>query len=338
MSRPIRSSRISRITPFSRRLALAALAAFAASPMAATAQAAWPSKPIRIIVSYPAGGVSDVVARALGDKLSAQLSTPIVVENKAGAGGSIGMDMVAKAAPDGYTLGFSAISPLVLSPHLGKSPFDPAKDIAPVASVMYSPVLLMGTSANRAKDFRQLLATAQAKPGEVRWATSGLASLGHIMLEQIMLTSKVQITHVPYKGGGQQLNDALSGQFEVLSTNAGPAVMQQMKAGKLHALAVGAPKRLDTLPDVPTLAELGLPAANMSSLFGIFAPAQTPPAVLDRLNTEINKALALPDMKARLEATDNVPTGGKAADFARQIAAESESNARVIRAANIQLN
>lgn len=327
-----------RLSTFSRRLALTAVAALAAAPLLATAQAAWPSKPIRIIVSYPAGGVSDVVARALGDKLSAQLHTPIVVENKAGAGGSIGMDMVAKAAPDGYTLGFSAISPLVLNPHLGKSPFDPAKDIAPVASVMYSPVLLMGTSANSAKDFRQLLATAQAKPGEVRWATSGLASLGHIMLEQIMLTSKVQITHVPYKGGGQQLNDALSGQFEVLSTNAGPAVMQQMKAGKLHALAVGAPKRLETLPDVPTLAELGMPAANMSSLFGIFAPAQTPPAVLERLNAEINKALALPDMKARLEATDNVPTGGKAADFARQIAAESETNARIIRAANIQLN
>lgn len=334
-------SRIPRPSHFSRRLALAAVATLAAAaPLLASAQspAAWPSKPIRIIVSYPAGGVSDVVARALGDKLSAQLHTPVVVENKAGAGGSIGMDMVAKAAPDGYTLGFSAISPLVLNPHLGKSPFDPVKDIAPVASVMYSPVLLMGTSANSAKDFRQLLATAKARPGEVRWATSGLASLGHIMLEQIMLTSKVQITHVPYKGGGQQLNDALSGQFEVLSTNAGPAVMQQMKAGKLHALAVGAPQRLDTLPDVPTLAELGLPAANMSSLFGIFAPAQTPAPVLERLNAEINKALALPDMKARLEATDNVPTGGKAADFARQIAAESEANARVIRAANIQIN
>jgi len=329
------------MSPFHRRrLALGVSALLAASfSFPALAQApAWPSKPIRIIVSYPAGGVSDVVARALGDKLSAQLHTPVVVENKAGAGGSIGMDMVAKSAPDGYTLGFSAISPLVLNPHLGKSPFDPVKDIAPVASVMYSPVLLMGTSANSSKDFRQLLATAKAKPGEVRWATSGLASLGHIMLEQIMLTSKVQITHVPYKGGGQQLNDALSGQFEVLSTNAGPAVMQQMKAGKLHALAVGAPKRLVTLPDVPTLAELGLPAANMSSLFGIFAPAQTPAPVLERLNAEINKALALPDMKTRLEATDNVPTGGKAADFARQIAAESESNARIIRAANIQLN
>ena len=319
----------------SRRMALATLAALAAAPMTAAAQA-WPAKPIRIVVAYPAGGVSDVVARALGEKLSAQLGTPVVVENKAGASGAIGMDMVAKAAPDGYTLGFSSISPLALNPHLGKSPFDPVRDIAPVASVMYSPVLLLGTAINPAKDFRQLLANAKAKPGEVRWATAGLASLGHIMLEQIMHQAQVQITHVPYKGGGQQLNDALSAQFEVLSTNAGPTVMQHMKAGKLRALAVGAPSRLDSLPDVPTLAELGLPAANTASLFGIFAPAHTPAPVLERLNAEIKKALALPDIRTNLEGTDNVPTGGSAAGFARQIAQESDSNARIIRAAGIK--
>ncbi|GKT23393.1 hypothetical protein AVHM3334_11470 [Acidovorax sp. SUPP3334] len=198
--------------------------------------------------------------------------------------------------------------------------------------------LLLGTPSNQAKDFRQLLATAKARPGEVRWATSGLASLGHIMLEQIMQSTQVQITHVPYKGGGQQLNDALSGQFEILSTNAGPAVMQQIKAAKLRALAVGAPARLDTLPDVPTLAELGIPAANVSSLFGVFAPARTPAPILERLNAEINHALALPDMRSRLEATDNVPQGGKASDFAKQIADESQNNARIIRAAGIQMN
>ena len=235
-----------------RRLALAAIAALAAAPMFTAAQpAAWPSKPIRIVVAYPAGGVSDVVARALGEKLSERLGTPVVVENKAGAGGTIGMDAVAKAAPDGYTLGFSAISPLVLNPHLGAPPFDPVRDIAPVASVMYSPVLLLGTQATQARDFRQLLAQAKARPGEVRWATSGLASLGHIMVEHIMQGSGAQITHVPYKGGGQQLNDALSGQFEVLSTNAGPAVMQHIQAGKLHPLAVGAPRRLQALAQVP---------------------------------------------------------------------------------------
>ncbi|MCT9809309.1 tripartite tricarboxylate transporter substrate binding protein [Acidovorax sp. Be4] len=308
-------------------------------PMVTWAQPqAWPARPIRVVVSYPAGGVSDVVARALGDKLTAQLGQPIVVENKAGAGGAIGLDQVAKSNPDGYTLGFSAISPLALSPHLGKLPFDPAKDLIPVASVMYSPVLLLGTKRNTAKDFGQLMAQAKSDPGSVRWATAGLASLGHIMLEQIAYTAKVDITHIPYKGGGQQLNDALSAQFEVLSTNAGPAVMQHIKAGTLKALAVGAPQRLASLPDVPTLAELGHASANVTSLFGIFAPAGTPAAIVDRLNTEINKALASPDLQAKLAATDNVPTGGKAAAFARQIAEESQSNARIIRAAKIQLN
>ncbi len=324
----------------SRRRLLGALPLWALLPLgAAQAQAqAWPAKPIRIVVAYPAGGVSDTVARALADKLAVQLGTPVVIDNKAGASGSIGVDAVAKAAPDGYTLGFAAISPLALNPHLGKSPFDPQKDIAPVAAVMYSPVLLLGTPASKARDFRDLLAIARAKPGALRWATSGQASLGHIMLEQIMAASQVQMTHIPYKGGGQQMNDALGGQFEVLSTNAGPAVMQHIKAGKFKALAVGAPSRLDALPDVPTLAELGMPAANLSSLFGVYAPAQTPAPVLVRLNTEINKALALPDIRSKLEATDNVPAGGTAADFARQIARESENNARVIRAAGIQAN
>lgn len=261
-----------------------------------------------------------------------------MIDNKAGAGGAIGLDQVAKSNPDGYTLGFSSISPLTLSPHLGKPLFDAQKDITPVVSVMYSPVLLLGTTRLTAKSFPEMLAQAKAHPGDVRWATAGLASLGHIMLEQIADQSKTQITHVPYKGGGQQLNDGLSAQFEVLSTNAGPAVMQHIKAGKFKALAVGAPARLDSLPQVPTLAELGYKNANTTSVFGIFAPAGVPAPVLARLNAEVSKALALPEIRQRLEATDNVPTGGKVADFAKQIDAESKANAQIIKAAHIQLN
>ena len=320
-------------------LAAALPAALSLNAQAADkADAAWPSRPIRLVVSYPAGGVSDVVARALGEKLTASLGQPVVIENKAGAGGAIGLDQVVKSNPDGYTLGFSSISPLTLSPHLGKPLFDAHKDITPVVSVMYSPVLLLGTTRLTAKSFPEMLAQAKANPGDVRWATAGLASLGHIMLEQIADQSKTQITHVPYKGGGQQLNDGLSAQFEVLSTNAGPAVMQHIKAGKFKALAVGAPSRLDSLPQVPTLAELGYKNANTTSVFGIFAPAGVPAPVLARLNAEVNKVLALPEMRQRLEATDNVPTGGKAADFAKQIEAESKANAQIIKAAKIQLN
>ncbi|HWI83604.1 tripartite tricarboxylate transporter substrate binding protein [Ramlibacter sp.] len=325
------------MTFLTRRGLLAALSLSALALPALAQTASWPAKPIRIVVAYPAGGVSDAIARLLAEKMAGPLGQPVLVENKAGASGTIGMDAVAKAAPDGYTIGFSAISPLVLSPHFGKSPFDPFKDIAPVASVMYSPVLLLATSASKAKDFNDLLATARSQPGAIRWSTSGPASLGHIMLEQLQAGAKAPLfTHIPYKGGGQQITDALGGQFELLSVNAGPTLMQHVKSGKLRALAVGAPNRLAALPNVPTLAELGHPAANLTSVFGIFAPAGVPQPVMERLNAEINKALALPEVRSRLTGTDNVPTGGSAADFARQIAAESANNARIIKAAGIK--
>lgn len=311
------------------------LAAGAAFALPAAAQV-FPTRAVRIVVPYPAGGVADAVARAIGEKLSAQIGVPVLVENKAGASGTIGMDAVAKAQPDGHTLAFSAISPLVLSPHLGKVPYDPEQDLTPVASVMYSPVLLLATPASGAKDFRDLMGGAKDRPGSVRWATSGPASLGHLMLEQLHAVSRVNIVHVPYKGGGQQLTDALSGQFEVLSTNAGPAISEHIKAGRLRPLAVGAPARLPTLPGVPTLAELGYPAANLSSQFGFFAPGALPPRLLDRLNAEVNTAMEAPDIRNRLLATGNVPTGGTAAAFARQIAAESQANLRIIRAVGIK--
>ena len=310
-------------------LLLASLASWSA------AQTPTVPKTVRLIVAYPAGGVSDAVARALADKLSAQLGNTVVVDNKAGASGSIGVDAVAKALPDGTTLGFAAISPLVLNPHLGKSPFDPARDIAPVVSVIASPVLLLGTSALAAKDFKELIAAAKARPGALRWATSGPASLGHIVLEQVKAGTGADITHIPYKGGGQQINDALGGQFEVLSVNAGPAVMGHIKAGKLTSLAVGSPARLEQLPNVPTLAELGLPAANVASVFGLFAPAGTPVAVIERLNAEVNKLLKDKDVLAKIDAADNLPTGGSAADFGKFIANESANNARIIKAAGI---
>ena len=319
----------------SRRRAVCGLAACALAPLTARAQA-WPAKPIKITVAYPPGGVADAMARLLADKLAPVLGQSVLVDNKAGASGSIGMDAVAKAAPDGYSFGFSAISPLVLNPHLGKSPFDAAKDIAPVASVIASPVLLLGTSALAAKDFKELVAAAKARPGALRWATSGPASLGHIVLEQVKAGTGVDITHIPYKGGGQQINDALGGQFEVLSVNAGPAIMGHWKAGKLKALAVGSPARLEQLPQVPTLAELGLPAANLASVFGLFAPAGTPAAAIERLNAEVNKLLKDKDVLQKIDAADNVPTGGSAADFAKFIAGESSSNARIIKAAGIK--
>jgi tripartite-type tricarboxylate transporter receptor subunit TctC len=326
------------LTPPRRRLLALPLLALCACtlPSFSIAQAPWPARAVRIVVAYPPGGISDGVARALAEKLAQQLGVPVVVENRGGAGGSIGMDAVAKAAPDGYTLGFASISPLALNPYLGKQAFDPARDIAPVASVMYSPVVLLATPAFAGTDFKDFLAAARSRPGSVRWATSGLATVGHIVLEQVSQGAKVELTHIPYKGGGQQLTDALGGQVEVISTNLSSVVMQHIQAGKLRPLAVGAPARVEALPQVPTFAELGFAPANLTSLFGVFAPAKTPPDVLLRLNAEINQALRTPELRKKLLDADNVPTGGSAADFARQIAGESASNARIVKAANIK--
>lgn len=315
-----------------RRTALAGLAALALPLHAQT----WPARPIRVIVPYPPGGVSDIVTRAIGEKLAAALGQPVVVDNKAGASGTIGMDALAKAQPDGHTLAFSAISPLTLSPAVGKVPYDAARDFTPVAAVMVSPVLLLATSASHAKDFQELVARARDWPDTVRWATSGQASLGHLMLEQLQAAAKVRMVHIPYKGGGQQITDALSGQFEVLSVNAGPTITEHIKTGRLRPLAVGAPRRLDTLPQVPTLAELGYPAANLSSQFGFFAPANLPVRILDRLNGEINKALEAPDVRQRLLASENIPVGGSARDFARVVTSEADSTAKIVKAVGIK--
>ena len=324
----------------SRRQFLALSAAPGLLPAFSWAQSpaspSWPTRPVRLLVAYPPGGVSDVVARLLAERLQGPLGQPVVIENKAGASGAIAMDAVAKAAPDGYTLGFSAISPLTLSPHLGKLPYDPAHDLLPVVNVMASPVLLLATPGSGLADFAGLLAQARKQPGQVRWATAGQASLGHIMLEQLRAAAQVDITHVPYKGGGQQMTDALSGQFEVLSTNASAAVLQHVKSGRLQPLAVGAASRLEALPKVPTLAELGYHAANLASQFGLLAPARTPAAVVERINAEVNRVLAQPDVRSRLLASENLPAGGKASDFARLIAQESEANARIIRQAGIK--
>jgi tripartite-type tricarboxylate transporter receptor subunit TctC len=320
----------------SRRHWLLAAAVGGMLPAARAQSPSWPARALKIVVAYPPGGVSDVIARALAEQLGPRLGVPVVVENRAGASGTLAVNAVAKASADGHSLVFSALSPLTLSPHLGSLPYEPLKDLLPVASVMYSPVLLAATPALPEGDFKALLVRARQQAGRVRWATSGKGSLGHLMLEAIASSAQVDITHVPYKGGGQQITDGLSGQFEILSVNTSGPVLQHAREGRLRALAVGAPARLDTLPQVPTLAELGFASANLNSRFGLFAAAGTAPAVLERLNSQVNAVLALPAMRERLLAAECVgaPTG--LADFARIVAAEHQNMGAIVRQARIQ--
>jgi tripartite-type tricarboxylate transporter receptor subunit TctC len=320
--------------PFHRRSFLVAACAGLASPLWAQ-NAPWPAKPIKLTVAYPPGGVSDVVARALAEQLAQRLGVPVLVDNRAGAGGSLAVNLMAKSPADGYSLVFTALSPLTLNPHLGNLPYDPLKDLAPVASVMYSPVVIAATPAWGQGDFKALLQRARQQPDALRWATSGSGSLGHLMLENIRSTAQVRITHVPYKGGGQQITDALSGQFEILSTNASGMTLQHIQQGRLRALAVGAAARLDALPDVPTLAELGFASANFSSQFGIFAPSGVPAAIIEKLNTQVNAVLALPALRERLLAAECVSAPSSTAEFSRLVSQEHRHMGAIVREAKI---
>ena len=315
-------------------LAGCALSTLAALPV--SAQTGWPARALRLIVAYPTGGTTDAVARLLAERLSTQLGQPVVVENRAGAAGAIGMDAVAKAAPDGYTVGIAAVSPLTLNPHVSKLPYDALRDIAPVASVMYSPVYLLATPAFTGRAFEDVITQSRARPGSLRVATSGIASIGHIMVEQIKAKGRIDLTHVPYKGGAQVTVDAAGGQFELFTTNPSPSANGQIKAGTLRVIAVGAPQRLPAFPAAPTFAELGYPEANLSSTFGVFAPARVAPDIIQRLYAEIARAVATPDMTRRLTELDNLPFVMNPAEFSRFIHSESWATARVVRDAGIK--
>ena len=306
-----------------------ALGAFATTVIAQGADAL--DGPLRVLVAYPPGGVSDSIARAIAERAARQLRTPVIVENRGGAGGLVAMESLKRASPDGRTLVFSAISPLTIAPELGLPGLDPDLDVTPVISVMVTPVLVVGTSALAGDTLAAAISAAKATPGRVRWATSGVGTTGHRVLERVRAASGVDITHIPYKGGGPQLADALAGEFEVLSSNVGELQFQYVREGRLKALAVGAPARLDVLPGVPTLAEAGFPEANLASTFGLFAPGRTPPHVVARLNRVFDAALRDPEIQRRLLATGNVPTGGAAADFAAQIAREREASGNLAR-------
>ena len=325
----------------SRRAFIRASIAAASAPLALlapTAQAQtgnWPSKPVRIVVPYAPGGLSDAVARLLAERLA--LGQPVIVDNKPGGGGVIGMGVVAKAAADGHTLAFSAISPLTLSPHTHRVPYDALTDFAPVARVMVSPVYLLATPAFTGKTFADAIAQARAQPDQVSFATSGVGSLGHLMLEQISRKAQVRFNHVPYKGGGQIATDAAGGQFQLFTANPGAALNALVERGKLRVLAVAAPGRMPGLPDVPTIDELGHPEANMNSVFGVFAPARTPPEVIQRLHEAINRVLAERDVQERLRQLDYLVSPATIAAFTDQLRREHAANGRLLKESGIRL-
>jgi tripartite-type tricarboxylate transporter receptor subunit TctC len=282
---------------------------------------------LRIVVAYPPGGISDRIARVFAQRVEPVVGMPVIVENRAGAGGAVALALVARATPDDRTLGFCAISPLTLLPHFGAAP--PA--VVPVSGVMRTPLLMVGTSALHAHSFAEMVREAQRPDAQpLRWATSGVGTIGHLAVEQVRRQLHLPIVHVPYAGGGPQLQDALAGRFELLSTNLAPLQIEYVRSGKLTALALGAPRRFPLLPQLPTFAELGCPGANVSSLFGLFAPEGTPPESVARLNAACAQVLAQPEFRRLLTDAGNEPADGDAAWFAREIAAQRSAYARVM--------
>lgn len=304
---------------------------------AATNAYAQDQRPLTIVVAYPPGGASDTTARLLAERLAPKLGRSVVVENRSGADGVIAMQAVARAATDGSVVGFAAVSPLAITPHVQKLPFS-VNAIDPLVPVMYSPAVIAATSALTAKDIPAMLAQAKQKPGAIRVGVAGTVSVGTLILHQLQTSSGSELTLVPYKGGGQLLTDAMGGQFEVVIMNLDAAILQGIKDGKLTPLAVTGPARAASLPDVPTLSEAGYAAANKESVFGLFLPANVPANVAADLNTAVNGVVASPDFQARLAAMGNVATGGSATDFSARIQKESAANAVIIKQAGLSAN
>lgn len=319
-----------------RVLLFAAALATVAAAVPARAQT-WPAKPIRLIVPYPPGGTTDLLGRGIGQKLSESLGQQVVIENRPGAGGSIGADLAAKSRPDGYTLLLGTIATHAINPNLyPDNPYDPVKDFAPVALVATMPNLLVVNPSVPAKSVRELIALARSKPGALAFASAGSGTTQHLSGEIFKKMAGIDMLHIPYKGNAPAVTDLVGGQVQVMFDNI-PISLQQVRAGKLRALAVTGPKRSGVLPDVPTIAEAALPGYSVTSWFALFAPAGTPAAIVARLNKQTNMALADRVLRQQLVNQGIEPSSGTAGQLAAHVQAEllrwkkivAESGARV---------
>jgi tripartite-type tricarboxylate transporter receptor subunit TctC len=317
-----------------KRFLLVAACVFYAS--SAFAQA-YPSKPVRIIVGFPPGGGTDVVARVIAQKLTEWWGQPVTIENRAGATGTIGADYVAKSAPDGYTLIMGHVNSTGLAPNLfPKLPYDPIKDFAAVAYVGYVPNVLAVHPSIPAKSVKELVALLKANPGKYNYASSGNGSTQHIAGEVFKQLTGTSIVHVPYKGSGDAIKDLLAG-VVAMNFDTMPPVMPHIQAGKLRGLAISTPKRVAQLPDVPTFAEEGITGFDVTNWYGVMAPAGTPREIVAKLNADINKAMQVPEVRARLEGVGTQLREMSAAEFDAFMKAEVAKYAKIIKDTGVKI-
>ncbi len=314
------------------RIVIGLLIAFAAGAVSAQG---WPSKPLRWIVPFPPGGSTDIAARAVGDRVGQALRQSVVIENRAGAGGNIGLELVAKSAPDGYT---AVISPdsITSNPHTYKNiGFQPLKDFLPVIQLARQPVVLAAHPSLGVNSVAELVAMAKAKPG-IAFATSGAGSQQHMMGEWFAKMAGIQLTHIPYKGGGQAITDLVGGQVPLGSLGSSP-VIPHYKSGKLKLLAQSTRTRAPTLPEVPTYEEAGFKGLVLDQWLGMLVPAGTPPEVIARLNAEIGRALAEPAVRERFAQSALEPIGGSAEQFGKLIRDDYEKYGRLVKELGIKV-
>ena len=318
-----------------RRL-LAFIAALATT--AALAQGDYPNKPIKLIVPFPPAGGTDTLSRAIAQSITNDTKWTIVVENRPGAGGNIGLDAAAKSPPDGYTIAMGQTANLAVNPALYSSlPFDPLKDFAPIALLSSQPLIVVVSAASPYKSLKDLVDAAKKNPGKVNMASAGNGTIGHIGGEIFQRRAGIKMTHVPYKGAGQAVTDLMGGSVDTIFGNT-QSVGGLVAGGRLRPLAVTSPKRLAAFPDVPTVAESGYPGFEAATWSGLVAPAGTPKSIIDKLNAAANKALATTEMKTRLAEEGSTPLGGTPQQFAGYIKSENAKWGAAVREAGIKLD
>ena len=312
-------------------MALTALATVGAIPVADAQSPPYPTRPIRLVVPFPAGGTTDILARSVAQKLTEAWGQPVVVDNRPGAAGNIGAELVAKSPADGYTLLMGTVGTHAINASLyAKMPYDHVKDFVPVILVAGVPNVLVVNPAVPANSVQELIVYAKANPGKLNFASSGSGTSIHLAGELFKVSAGVQMTHIPYKGSSPALQDLIGGQVKLMFDNL-PSALPQIKGGKLRALAVTSSTRAAVLPDVPTVAESGLPGFEASSWFGVLAPAGTPPAIVTRINAEVAKWLASPEARDKLLSQGANAVGGTPEDFARHIQVETAKWAKVVK-------
>ena len=303
--------------------------------LAQPAAESYPSKPVRFILPFPPGGGTDILGRIIAERLTTNLGQAVVIENRGGAGGNVGAEAAAKSAPDGYTIVLVAPS-LAISPSLyARLNYDPVKDLAPISLVGTVPNVLITHPSVPAQNLAEFIALARTKPGGMNFGSGGSGTSNHLAGELFNMVAGVRLVHVPYKGVNLAMNDVLGGQIHFVVIGI-PAALPHIRGGRLHALGVLAPQRAPTLPDVPTVAEAGLPGFEVTTWYGVLAPAGTPRPVIARLNTEIHRVMHAPDLKERFAATGTEPWTSTPEEFADYIRKEIAKWGKVIREANLK--